>query len=405
MSMPRAVRHINATRALGAIFRKGPMSRADLARELGLTRATAGSIVAELAEAGLVVEVGEQDEAGRMGRTGRPGTIVRLRGAHSAFIGADLAVGRMTVVALDLAAGLVDRRHEAFTPSDLSPPEIIDRLVGLISASIARLSASHVVRGLCVTVPGIVDKAGTVARLPIMGWRNEPLLPRLRAAFPELESILVENDAKAAALAEHEGSAPAPGAQTIHLFMDAGIGGAVVADGRLQRGSGGYAGEFGHISIGERGFVDGPALPGSLESFVGREALLARHRFHGGTGDRLDDVVEALMAGRPAALAALDDWSHHLGRALALLAAIFDPAEIIVGGPLAVLLDAAEPATLRSMRRHLMPDHPMPRLTRSALGADGPAIGGATLLHRAALRFGDGPAAAGDPMRSLDRPS
>ena len=382
MSMPQAVRHINAIRAMEAIYRQGAISRASLARELGLTRSTIGNIVAEMVKDGSVIEVPGGDEAAQPVRTGRPGTLVRLRADHAAFIGADLGVGEMTVVAIDLEARTIATLHEAFSVTGLSPDRTIHRLFSLIRKMNNRVGSSHTLRGLCVTVPGVVDTAGTLVHLPMMGWRDVPLLPRLRAAFPDIPSLLVENDANAFAMAEHCRAASKLPSHMVHILMDAGVGGAFTVDGRLQRGFRGREGEIGHIPLGEKGFLDKTPLHGSLESYVGRDAILARHRFHGGRAKTLTELLERLAAGTEPANATLQDWALQLGRGLATVTALFDPGEIVLGGPVSVLFDYSSEAVRRSLERYLMPGRPSPQLRRSQLGADGTALGGAYLLHR-----------------------
>ncbi|WP_061931840.1 ROK family transcriptional regulator [Aureimonas sp. AU22] len=390
MSMPQAVRHINAMRALETIFRAGPMSRASLARALGLTRSTVGNIVSELVAEGWLAESPPSHEAERSARTGRPGTLVRLRAGHATFLGADIAVGRITIVAIDLEARIVASLAEDIRPVEETPERTTARVVALIRDILARLPEGRRPRGVCVTVPGAVDDAGNVLHLPLLSWRDVPLKAWLRDALPAAEAILVENDANAFAMAERY---PAPIASasslSIHILMDAGLGGAIVVDGRLQRGEHGFAGEFGHIPLGDRGFTDTVGLPGSLESFVGREAVLARHRFHGGNAATLDELVARVKMGEAAARATLEDWAGAFGRALATLAAIFDPGEIVVGGSVAVLFDLAREPVDRAMRSQLMPGRPAPHLKRSQLGPDGVAYGAATLLHRDAMAVRD----------------
>ena len=99
--MPSAVRHINEVRILDTLYRQGSASRADLARELGLMRSTVGNLVAGLIGQALVEET-ELTGATPNGRTGRPGQLLQLNPGHSAFIGADLGVGHLSVVAVDL---------------------------------------------------------------------------------------------------------------------------------------------------------------------------------------------------------------------------------------------------------------------------------------------------------------
>jgi predicted NBD/HSP70 family sugar kinase len=386
MSMPRAVRHINEIRVLDALFRTGPMSRADLARELGLTRSTASSLVAGLGREGLVLA--DQGEAVARGdRTGRPSADVRLNSRFGVFLGADIGVGHHTVVAIDLNADVVGRATKPFDLGSASPDAIVDDLVALIRTVIAKLHNPKALRGLSVTVPGLMDRDGNVLRAPILRWANVPILRMLRTKLPDIETIEAENDANAFAMAELYRAGKSAPTDALYVFLDAGVGGGLVSNGKLLRGNEGYAGEIGHIFVGDEGFIDLTALPGSLESFVGRDALLARHRFHGGSATSVDDFIGVLKLDATSAVTTMTEWSHYLGRGLATLTSVLNPQKIILGGPVAALFEYAENHVLTSIQRHLLPGHPRPEVELSSLGADGPAIGAASLLHRAMLSF------------------
>ncbi len=378
MSMPRAVRHINETRVLEALFRSGAMSRADLARSLHLTRSTAGNLVAGLVGLGLLLE--DTAEAG--GRIGRPGAQVRLNGPHAVFLGAVIGIGHLVVVALDLAANPVGRASRSFDPERADPAAVVAALAALTRSIIAALPPGQALRGLGVAIPGLLDQRGNIVRAPILGWRDVPILALLEAALPDLPLIAVENDANAFAAADRYHAGAAAAADAIYMLLDAGVGGGIVSDGALLRGHDRHAGEIGHIIVGDHGFAPKTALPGSLESFVGREAVLGRHRVHGGTADTIEAFDRDLGDRRPAALATLAEWSHYLGRGIATLVSVLNPATIVMGGPLSVLL-RHDPASLdASVRRHLLANHPIPGLVVSALGPDGAAIGAASMLHR-----------------------
>ena len=169
------------------------------------------------------------------------------------------------------------------------------------------------------------------------------------------------------------------------MMIDAGVGGGIVSNGKLLRGHDGYAGEIGHIFVGDNGFFELATLPGSLESFIGRQAVVARFRFHGGTGGSLEDLVEALGAGVSSAAMAAADWSHYLGRGIATLTSVLNPGKIVLGGPVAVLHHYTHEEALASVRKHLLPGHPIPEIELSPLGADGPAVGAASMMHQSML--------------------
>jgi predicted NBD/HSP70 family sugar kinase len=386
MSMPHAVRHINKIRALEALFRMTQLSRSDIARELGLTRSTASSIVSDLVHEGIVTE-DEDDSVDRGARTGRPGVSVRLKPNYAVFLGADIGVGRLTVVALDLTATVIAQATRSFDLGQADPDTVVDELALLIQTVMGKLPTRGTVRGLNLTVPGLLDHHGKILRAPILRWSDVPIVEMLRSRLPDLTAIEAENDANAFAMAELYRAGTSAPSNAIYIFLDAGVGGAIVSHGQLLRGHDGFAGEIGHIFVGEQSFVPMSILPGSLESFVGREAVLARCRFHGGVAQTIEEFVATLIAKSPAATSTVADWSLYLGRGLATLTSAFDPAKIVLGGPIAALFPFGEQDVLASMRNHLLPSQPSPSIERSPIGAEGPAIGAAAILHRRMLSF------------------
>ena len=104
----------NETRALAALFRAGALSRAALARDLGLTRSTTGALVLGLTEAGLARERSDEadDEQDGEGRVGRPGILVEIDGNGGFFLGAYIGVNWIAAVAVDLAGVQARQRLE-----------------------------------------------------------------------------------------------------------------------------------------------------------------------------------------------------------------------------------------------------------------------------------------------------
>jgi len=383
MSMPRAVRHINEVRALDVVFRHGRISRANIAKELGMVRSTASSIVASLADEGLLVEDDSQDD--KSAGTGRPGTFVRINPNYGMFIGADIGVGRMNVVALDMEASVIAQSTADFSLLEASPDVVVQRLADVVENIRQRLGNDYRIRGLCLTAPGVIDRNGTVLRAPILGWRQEPILERLQRRLPEIPLLIAENDANAFAIAEIYQSKDERGETEIYIYLDAGVGGAIINSGQLLRGQDGYAGELGHIILGDEGFVELATVSGSFESFIGREAVLARYRFHGGTADDIPAFMEAARRQEKSALSTLKDWSFYLGRGIATLTSIFNPTRIVLGGPVAALFDLCREETLEKVASNLLEGHPIPEIKLSSLGLEGPAIGGASMLHKQML--------------------
>ena len=380
MATPKSVRCFNATNALNILFRSGGMSRADLARALGLNRSTMGNIVAGLLAAGLVVERpdGPRPEDAR---TGRPGIVVGLDPDGAWFLGAEIETNHIGVVAIDLLAQVRHRRSIAFDCLGQTAERVVQAVAALVHEVIAGLAAPRPVRGLCVTVPALLARGGIVRNAPILGWRDFPLETALRAHLPAV-ALASENDANAFAIAETYRATRDPGGTAVFLLLESGVGGGIVVGGRLVRGSSGLAGEFGHMPVGPDGYVNQEIRPGHLENYIGCAAVLACHRHHGGCAASIEEFLQHLDRAQPAATAAATEWAGWLGRGLLTLINILNPELIVLGGSVAPLYDRVAVQVQQQLRTGLIEGLPMPRIEVSRLGEHGAAIGAALLLHQ-----------------------
>ena len=381
MSMPSSVRHINETRLVETLFRTGAMSRAELARALGLTRATAGNLVSRLMKTGMLME-GEKPEASQRTRTGRPGDYVQLNPNYATFLGVDLGIGQLTVVALDFNAHVLMRKSQSLKGASHEPRAIVKKLATLVEKVIEVLKPEQALQGLAVTVPGLLNHNGDVFRAPILGWFDVKLMEMLRAEFSAFANIQVENDANAAAFAELYRTREKSAGNAVYLFMDAGVGGGVFSKGDLLTGHSGYAGELGHILVGESGFGPLLTLKGSLESYIGREAVMSRYKHHHGGEVSLDELIQALHRGEKNAVSTFKDCAHYLARGLSTLTSVLNPQKFVLGGPVAGFFSHDPKFIQTQIAANLLPHHPLPELHFSPLGSYGPAIGAACLMHR-----------------------
>jgi predicted NBD/HSP70 family sugar kinase len=384
MSMPSAVRHINEARILESLYRNGSTTRADLARELRLMRSTVGNLITNLVGQGLVSET-EISGSGSGGRAGRPGQLVQLNPAHAAFIGVDIGVGHISVVAVDLVGHCFKSQTQLFSPPFGEVDATVDTVVATVQAFLQQIPPEQPVHGICVAVPGLLDRSGTVLRAPVLGWNAVPIENLVRSKLAWTGVLASENDANAFAAAELYSRSPATSSDALFVYLDAGIGGGLVSQGKLLRGHRGYAGEIGHIHLGEQGFDPLTPIQGSFESYVGRNAVLARYQQHGGKAGSLEQFVAALLAREAAALSTIAEWAWWLGRGIASLVSVFDPGRIVLGGPVAVLYPHAAVQTMESVRKHLVQPTSQPHIEVSQLGPDACAIGAAMTLHHELL--------------------
>ena len=248
----------------------GPRSRARLAAELDLPRSAVSALVGDLEELGLVRRAGIE-----RGNLGRPGTAVELDGSTVCGIGAEINVNHIATIALDLAGDVVAEHRVALDAHRLTAPEVLDRLAALVTQTEADVRVTgHQVAGCVVGVAGLLDRTHEVLTVgPNLRWKDVPVGAELRGRLGAGHRVAIENEGNLAAIAE-----AVPGDPTrqdiLVIFGEVGVGGGIVADGRLLRGHQGYAGEFGHMIVEPGGRRCGCGRIGCWETVAGLRALL-----------------------------------------------------------------------------------------------------------------------------------
>ncbi|HVF21010.1 MAG TPA: ROK family glucokinase [Mycobacteriales bacterium] len=263
-----------------------------------------------------------------------------------------LAIG-VDIGGTKVAAGVVDEsgtvlaRARRETPS--GSPGDIERMVGDLVAELRSSYADVVAVGIGAAGWVSADRA-TVVYAPNLAWRDEPLRERLadRVDVP----VVVENDANAAAWAEHRFGAARGFDDVVLVTAGTGIGTGIVVGGEVYRGGYGMAGEAGHMTMVRDGLPCGCGRRGCWEQYSSGNALvrLARERaaaepgraaaliaLAGGDAGSITgaQVTEAAQAGDPVARECFDVVGRFLGEGLADVAALLDPAVFVVGGGVA----------------------------------------------------------------------
>lgn len=369
----------NLSKVLRLVHRDGPLPRARITAETGLNRSTVASLVAELAEGGLVAERAPD----ATNRVGRPSPIVAASDRVGAIaVNPEIDAVSLAVVALDRSVRL-RRRIETDGAPD---PETA---VGLVRDAVedwrAGPLAGHRIVGVGLAVPGLVRaEDGLVRWAPHLGWREAPIRELVEAALG-LPAV-VGNDASLGAHAEHLFGAGRGDRDLVYLNGGAsGIGGGLVVDGRLVGGAGGYAGEFGRNRPGIAADDDRRAPGGVLEDEVNRQRLLEVAGL--ATADE-STLAAALLEVPGAGIAAeLARQRRILATALGNAVNVLNPAAVVLGGFLATLLES-DPGGLRE----LVAAQTVPaafdgvELRPAELGEDRLAIGAAEAAFHAILR-------------------
>jgi len=374
---PGLLRHINTARCLRLLRRGSTFSRAELARVLSLTRATTGHAIRELIDSGLVIETVERPEGGRLGR---PGSGVRLNPEGAYSIGIDISSISLTGVLVDLGMRVVHRIHAPLGRNLHDVEQAVEQIAQFPGRLLAASGIDpERVCGVCVSAPGLVDQSGRVVVAPFLQWRDVPL-KQLLSARPELPwPVTVCNDAVAFAHAERAVASESDAQSTLLILLTEGLGGAIVQRGQIFEGAHGYAGEFGHMVMG--------ASPKTIATQT-FELLAGYERFRPFLPkDRsLEDGLAWLANAKdivqtPDLENAFDEWAEVLATGMLNLVYLLDPEKIVLGGPLSALFPRIEPKVKKLISDNLLHGFHTPPLLVTRFGADGAAIGAASVVR------------------------
>lgn len=380
MSMPSAVRQTNETRVRHTLLTQGPMSRANLARELALTRATASNLVANLMAAGQIIEL-DEDEPQKQQRTGRPSTLVALNPDHALSLGAYIGADHVSLCAVDYAGQSRHFEEAELRAGQTSPAEVAGVLAALVADFVAQLPKGGALAGLNVAVPGIVTLDGEVLRAPPLGWGHVAFKQALEHHLAAVPVELLVNDANAFAYAAQRKLQSQALQNAVFVLIEDGIGGCLLSEGRLLQGHAGLAGEIGHIPMGAPGFINLSGTDSALESFFGRRAVLACFAAKGGKAESLSEFLNQIAQGDPLADTVLAECLGYFARGLAIAAALLNPEAIVIGGRASGLVRPVKDELERQLHQHLLPSTTKPALILSDVGREGPAVGAAYLQH------------------------
>ncbi|MGI8333202.1 ROK family transcriptional regulator [Actinomadura scrupuli] len=344
------MRERNLAVLLGEVAGHQPVTRARLAEITGLTKTTVSTLVAVLAEAGLVREGGLVHE----GERGRPGVAVSIEGDGAAGLGLEVNVDYLSACVLDLGRRVRYRHVVTADNRGRSPEQVITALAGLAQQAIAAASAQGLtVAGSVVALPGVLDRShGRLLQAPNLGWADAPVAGLLHERLPALRLPAEhDNEANLAALGELWFGAGSALGDFVHVSGEIGIGAGIVVAGQIFRGAHGFAGELGHIVVEPSGPPCACGSRGCLEQFAGQEAILRAAGLTGmtagsaaGPDGSIAVLVGLLEAGDPAAVAAVRRAGRALGGALTTAVKLLDPDTVVLGGIFSPLARWACPA-------------------------------------------------------------
>ncbi|QNE21261.1 ROK family transcriptional regulator [Kribbella qitaiheensis] len=308
------IREINSSLVLGEL-RGGLVSRTELAKRTGLSLPTVSEIVGEMLASGVI----EERETASSGGGRRP-VLLGLKADAGYVIGIKLTETKVIAVLTDLNAGIVERATAAVTTND------VGTVVRTVAKVVRTLTGKRSVYGVGVGVAGVIDRAtGVVRHGTYSDWHDVDLAALLekKLGLP----VVVDNDVNTLVASEQWFGAGRGVSDVAVVSIGRGIGLGMVLDGRLYRGAGGGAGEFGHTKV----VADGPLCAcggnGCLEALIGEPAICAQ----AGT-KTIEQAIDKARQGDKATTEIFEQVGRILGTAVGNLVNLLNPKLIVLAG-------------------------------------------------------------------------
>jgi predicted NBD/HSP70 family sugar kinase len=325
------IREINRSIILNVIRSLGPIDRAEIARNVGLSPATVSGITADLIRDDLVIEKEPGDSRG-----GRRPIRLAINPKGGFVVGVKLMRSAAAAVLTDFEANITSRIEAAFQDND---PETV--LSGISDLTQKLLKKANIPRsrlqGVGVGLAGIINhKQGILRESPDFGWKDLPIRDMLTEKVHA--PVFIDNNVNALTISEKWFGITQNTQHFLVISIGSGVGLGIVSNGELNRGVGGGAGEFGHIPIQPNGPLCRCGKTGCLEALVGEEALIqatqAAYKDQNLPLPEADIQTLIRFAGEqdPTALKVFFAAGEVFGKSIAGLINLFNPQNILITG-------------------------------------------------------------------------
>lgn len=318
------IRHMNQQLVLGAVRNKEPVSRAQIAKELQLSRSTVSQIVDSLLQGELIFEAEMEETSGKSG--GRPGQMLRYNAVSSYLIGIDLTGEKSTVCVSDLRGRILQK--EDFLPA-AGAEDISGNIRNLLES--AGIPAEKIGR-ISISLPGSVNAEGKVLRCTRLHWRNYDLKKELSAWYGV--PIDINNDVNLALIAEQRFGKGQNCGNLVYLHLGEGIGCGILCNGQLVAGHSFMAGEIGRTVL--RQSTEDASV--SLEEAIGLSCF--------GSMDAFLCAVSGYTRGRERDVETIQRFIRVLTSAIVFTVGLLNPHRLILGG----IMSEAMPDILEDIR-------------------------------------------------------
>lgn len=322
----------NKSIVLETIKSNSPISRATIASQTGLNKGTVSSLVSELLDDHLIYESGPGKSSG-----GRRPVMLLFNKVAGYSIGIDLGVNYILGVLTDLNGDICEEKLIKF--NDLTYQDIKTKLFSLINFLISKAPKSpYGIIGIGIGVPGTVDTNGKILLAPNLGWKNIDLQHTIQNKYDI--PVVIENEANAGAYGEKKFGAGINYKNIVYVSAAMGIGVGLILNGSLYKGSQGYSGELGHMTIKADGEKCSCGNFGCWELYASEQALIHHAKKIGieltsPNEYSLEDLADLAEKGNTDALMLFNNIGNYLGIGINNIIHTFNPEIVIIGNRLA----------------------------------------------------------------------
>jgi len=394
----KETKSLTALAILNVIRKNAPISRIDIARLTGLSAATVTKFVNDLINSGFIKEDGY-----RYSRGGRRAVLLRLEATSGFAVGVDLGGENLRVVVVDMETNPVFKLS-LLTEAREGKEKVFQRMIKAVSEALGKSGVPREkLRGIGIGISGLIDHEKGVSlfcpNLP--GWKNIPLRRMIQDEFSL--PCVIDDSSRAMALAEHWCGAAQDVDNFILVNVGVGVGCGIFTHGKIYRGAGGIAGEFGHMTIKEKGprcncgnygcletLASGPAIARRAREALEEGVVSEIERLCGGNFKSITPlmVVEAAKKGDKLAFNLMEKTGEYLGIGIANLINIFNPELVVIGAGVSRAGDLLlEPLKRTVKARALQQSFHMVKIKTSSLDEFGGAIGGAILILKSIFEY------------------
>ena len=333
------VKKINTAIVLESILKERYLSRAQISERTGLNKATVSSLVQELVDRHLVQEVGTGQSSG-----GRKPVMLLFNADAGYAIGIDIGVNYIRGVLADLEGNVITEQEIALpsSESEVVLKELEEQISQLIAAA---PKSPYGIVGIGIGMAGIVDGNGVVQSAPNMkNWKGFDLKGNLEHTFKL--PVTVDNEANVGAQGERIYGSGIDVNHLIYVSVGIGIGTGLILDKELYKGSLGFSGELGHLSIEFNGHECSCGNKGCWELYASENALLAQAKTLGFTS--LKELLKAAEAGNQAVQELFASIGSFLGIGIANIINIFNPEAVVIGNRMSRARQWLEPTLIEA---------------------------------------------------------